>query len=223
MKRRIKNKIAKRKGLLVVPSKEERIKYHKERRNLLSLLEKNIKKANIKIRRISNKYGKLIYASKNLKEALTSRKELKKSYNLKKDKIVIKKSLTNEALKKIKVLLDRFLKNKTSSILGIKERMDSAKKGLKSMIGDVDTEIDDKDIEMFANVFQNDDFRYLTRYGIDESEFVTLVQGAIEKKWSEDYFVEQLTDYMQIIPDEDMKEDLQGLYNKYVRGNYFGL
>ena len=119
--------------------------------------------------------------------------------------------------------MNKFLKTKTRTVAGIRARRESARLGLKQLLGDVDTDIDDESIDQFARTFQNADFRWLSRYGIDESEFVNMVFESLRDRWTEDYFVETLVDYMQIIPDEDMKDDLVGLYNKYVRGNFFGL
>ena len=223
MKRRIKNKIAKRKGLIQRVSKIEKSKYQRDRRKLTNEYNQNIRKVNRLLIRIRREFGSLQYSSKKLVEDITARKNLRKAYNIKSGRIQIRKSLSNTDLRDLNVLLNKFLKTKTRTVAGIRARRESARLGLKQLIGDVDTDIDDESIDQFARTFQNADFKWLTRYGIDESEFVKMVQSAVSDKWTEDYFVETLVDYMQIIPDEDMKDDLVGLYNKYVRGNYFGL
>ena len=223
MKRRIKNKIAKRKGLIPSVSKIEKSKYQRDRRKLINEYNKNIRKVNIKLTRIRREFGNLQYSSKKLVEDITARKNLRKAYNLKSGHIQIRKSLSNADLRDLNSLLNKFLKTKTRTIAGIKARRESAKAGLKQLIGDVDTDIDDESIDQFARTFQNADFRWLSRYGIDESEFINIVLESLRDSWTEDYFVETLVDYMQIIPDEDMKDDLVGLYNKYVRDNYFEL
>lgn len=223
MKRRIKNKIAKRKGLIQSVSKIEKSKYQRDRKKLINEYNKNIRKVNIQLTRIRREFGNLQYSSKKLVEDITARKNLRKAYNLKTGRIQIRKSLSNTDLRDLNSLLNKFLKTKTRTVAGIKARRESARLGLKQLIGDIDTDIDDESIEKFARTFQNADFRWLTRYGIDESEFVNMVFESLRDKWTEEYFVETLVDYMQIIPDEDMKDDLVGLYNKYVRGNYFGL
>lgn len=223
MKRRIKNKIAKRKGLIPSISRQEKSKYQRDRRKLISEYNKNIRKVNIQLTRIRREFGNLQYSSKKLVEDITARKNLRKAYNLKSGRIQIRKSLSNADLRDLNVLLNKFLKTKTRTVAGIKARRDSARLGIKQLIGDVDTDIDDESVDQFARTFQNADFRWLSRYGIDESEFVTMIHESVSDRWTEDYFVEKLVDYMKIIPDEDMKDDLVGLYNKYVRGNYFGL
>lgn len=223
MKRRIKNKIAKRKGLIPSVSKIEKSKYQSDRRKLINEYNENIRKVNRQLTRIRREFGSLQYSSKKLVEDITARKNLRKAYNLKSGRIQIRKCLSNTDLRDLNVLLNKFLKTKTRTVAGIKARRESARLGLKQLIGDVDTDIDDESIDQFARTFQNADFKWLTRYGIDESEFVKMIQASISDRWTEEYFVETLIDYMNIIPDEDMKDDLVELYNKYVRGNYFGL
>lgn len=223
MKRRIKNKIAKRKGLIPSVSKQEKSKYQRDRRKLINEYNNNIRKVNRQLTRIRREFGNLQYSSKKLVEDITVRKNLRKAYNLKSGRIQIRKSLSNTDLRDLNSLLNKFLKAKTRTVAGIKARRESAKAGIRQLIGDVDTDIDDESVDQFARTFQNADFRWLSRYGIDESEFVNMVLASLSDNWTEGYFVETLVDYMQIIPDEDMKDDLVGLYNKYVRGNYFGL
>lgn len=223
MKRRIKNKIAKRKGLLPKVTREEKANYQRKRRILVSEYTRNIERVNRQLTRIRREYGKLQYSSKSLIEGITARKNLSKAFNLKTGRVQIRKSLSNEDLQALNKLFKNFLKSKTSTIGGIKARRESARAGIKQLMGDVDTEIDDASIDAFANTFQNADFRWLTRYGISESEFVTMVQSAVSDNWTEGYFVETLVDYMGIVPDLDMKDDLIELYNKYARGNYFGI
>ena len=222
MKRRIKNKIAKRNNIENI-SLAERNKYITGRRKLVNEFNLNMKRVNRKLTRIRREYGSLQYSSKNLIEQITARKDLKRAYNIKTGRIQIRKSLSNDDLKSLNKLMSNFLKDKTSTISGIKNRRESARLGLKQMMGDVDREISDNDIDAFARTFQNADFRWLMRYGIDESEFVSMVQEAISNRWTEGYFLETITDYIGIIPDLDMKDDLINFYNKFVRGNYFGL
>lgn len=222
MKRRIKNKIAKRNNIENI-SLAERNKYITGRRKLVNEFNLNMKRVNRKLTRIRREYGNLQYSSKNLIEQITARKDLKRAYNIKTGRIQIRKSLSNDDLKSLNKLMSNFLKDKTSTISGIKNRRESARLGLKQMMGDVDRKISDTDIDAFARTFQNADFRWLMRYGIDESEFVSMVQEAISNRWTEGYFLETITDYIGIIPDLDMKDDLIDLYNKFVRGNYFGL
>lgn len=222
MKRRIKNKIAKRNNIENI-SLAERNKYITNRRKLVNEFNLNMKRVNRKLTRIRREYGALQYSSKNLIEQITARKDLKRSYNIKTGRIQIRKSLSNDDLKSLNKLMSNFLKDKTSTISGIKNRRESARLGLKQLMGDVDREISDSDIDAFARTFQNADFRWLMRYGMDESEFVSMVQEAISNRWTEGYFLETIIDYIGIIPDLDMKDDLIDLYNKYVRGNYFGL
>ena len=222
MKRRIKNKIAKRNNIENI-NLAERNKYITNRRKLVNEFNLNMKRVNRKLTRIRREYGNLQYSSKNLIEQITARKDLKRAYNIKTGRIQIRKSLSNDDLKSLNKLMSNFLKDKTSTISGIKNRRESARLGLKQLMGDVDREISDSDIDAFARTFQNADFRWLMRYGMDESEFVSMVQEAISNRWTEGYFLETIIDYIGIIPDLDMKDDLIDLYNKYVRGNYFGL
>ena len=222
MKRRIKNKIAKRKGLIPSVSRQEKSKYQRDRKRLINEYNQNIRKVNRLLIRIRRAFGSLQYSGKKLIEDITARKRLRKAYNLKSGRIQIRKSLSNIDLRDLNVLFNKFLKTKTKTVAGIMRRRESAKAGIRQLFGDVDNDIDDESVEKFARTFQNADFRWLLRYGIDESEFVTMVKEAVSDRWTEEYFVETLVDYMQIIPDEDMKDDLVGLYNKYVRGNYFG-
>lgn len=223
MKRRIKNKIAKRKGLIPKVNIIEKNRYQKRRKELINEYRSNLQKINRKLVRIRREFGKLQYSSEKLIEDIRGRKSLNKAYNIKTGRIQIRKSLGNEELQSLNKLFKNFLKSKTSTIAGIKARRESARAGIRQMFGSVDNDIDDESIDEFARTFQNADFRWLTRYGITESEFVSMVQSATSDKWTEEYFVETLVDYMGIIPDLDMKDDLVGLYNKYVRGNYFNI
>lgn len=65
--------------------------------------------------------------------------------------------------------------------------------------------------------FNEDLIQWITRY-IEPSEFWQIIQEAKEMRLSEDGFEKLIDDYIEIGNDDDIREKLEQIYNRYVEG-----
>lgn len=65
--------------------------------------------------------------------------------------------------------------------------------------------------------FNEDLIQWITRY-IEPSEFWQIIQEAKEMRLTEDGFEKLIDDYIEIGNDDDIREKLEQIYNRYVEG-----
>ena len=110
-----------------------------------------------------------------------------------------------------------FVKNKTSTVSGMNELYEERRNELSRFISDkefVDS-LSYKDIRSIYKVFQSNEYKKLqSRMG--SPEFFTLLTQSIDEKWNQEKFAKEIDLYMAEGNDEDLKEEITNIYNKYI-------
>ena len=125
------------------------------------------------------------------------------------------KSITQ--LTGINKAISEFVKNKTSTVSGMNELYEERRNELSRFISDkefVDS-LSYKDIRSIYKVFQSNEYKKLqSRMG--SPEFFTLLTQSIDEKWNQEKFAKEIDLYMAEGNDEDLKEEITNIYNKYI-------
>lgn len=125
------------------------------------------------------------------------------------------KSMTQ--LTGINKAISEFVKNKTSTVSGMNELYEERRNELSRFISDkefVDS-LSYKDIRSIYKVFQSNEYKKLqSRMG--SPEFFTLLTQSIDEKWNQEKFAKEIDLYMAEGNDEDLKEEITNIYNKYI-------
>lgn len=127
-------------------------------------------------------------------------------------RIKIPKDATPDDLARIQKATDEFLRAKTSTIRGVKNQIKSIKGGFKKTY-----DVTDEEAEAMYQAFNEDLIQWITRY-IEPSEFWQIIQEAKEMRLTEDGFEKLIDDYIEIGNDDDIREKLEQIYNRYVEG-----
>lgn len=176
----------------------------------------SIDRANKKLKKLkqSGKFGH--YASKELLAQLRNDTNVTINRSSKSNIIQLKtRNLKPAQLRYYQKALDTFIKNKSSSVMGIKDIESKKRASLKETLTQLtDKDITDKDIEDFYDLVDNDDYRYFADK-IGDSLMYILIEEAKDKNYTEESFIEFLKKYITI-NSEDAREKAKRLYNKWV-------
>ena len=104
----------------------------------------------------------------------------------------------------------QFLNSKTSTVSGVKKQIKAIKKGFQKSL-----DLTDEEAEAIYEAFDEDLLQWIYRY-IEPSEFWALVQEAKEMNYSENQWLKLIEDYIYIGNDDDIKEKLILIYERYV-------
>lgn len=195
-----------------IPVKKYYPETKKTSEQLYRQLVRKTGQANKRIRAIKIEFGSLGWAGENLKNK--TELNLIKAWTSK--GIRVRKDMTMDQMKAVSKALDNFLKSKTSSVKGIRETMKKQQQGLRQTLQEQDIEITATESQTLYKFFEDKDFNYLTRF-IPPSDLYALLQDAKENNDTEDQFVKRIEQYIIIGEDEDMRNSLRNIYNKYVR------
>ena len=114
--------------------------------------------------------------------------------------------------------ISEFIKNKTSTVSGMRELYEERRNELARFIEDgsfLDA-LSYKDIRDIYKVFQSNEYKKLqSRMG--SPEFFTLMTQSIDEKWSKDRFVKEMEYYLAEGNDEDLKGDIGYIYDIYIK------
>lgn len=125
------------------------------------------------------------------------------------------KSMTG--LTGINKAIDQFIKNKMSTVSGMKQLYEERRSELYNFIDDkefVDS-LSFNDIKNIYKVFQSNEYERSSR-SFDSKSFFTLYTQAIDEKWNKDKFMTEANYYMDYGNDDDLKEDLSDIYSKFI-------
>ena len=176
-------------------------------------LQKLVKRANQRIVRIEQRYGKDRWAVKSLKANLDN--DLLNAWT-EKGRIRIPKTASEDDIEKIRLITKKFLDKNISSLKGIKSREFDIKQTIKEKGKRNDIDISDDEVETIYESLSGENMDWLmeeTRLGSDT--WIVLAE-AKDKRESKDQFVERLLNYINKTNDEDAKEKLGEIYNKYL-------
>ena len=160
-------------------------------------------------------YGR--YSSKKLLRFVNENPNISyKRARKQKIKLLNVNKLTPPEARMISKKLNQFQKSKTSSPIGLKEVHETTKSKIKQSLSNYKEDIDDEDVEDFYEMTSDDDFRYFADK-IGDSQLYALIEEATAKNYSENQFIDTLTQYITL-NNADVRKKAQRLYNKYVKG-----
>lgn len=131
-----------------------------------------------------------------------------------------KKSMTQ--LFGIEKQIEKFIRNKTSSVQGMLDLYDTRREELRKMINNEEfvNALSNKDIKTIYSVFQSNEYKKLqSRMG--SPEFFVLYTQAIDEGWTKDKFQKEMNNYLESGEDLDLKDSLSDIYDNFI-SNYVG-
>ena len=130
------------------------------------------------------------------------------------------KGIQNKSMVGINKAIDNFFKNPTHTVKGMKQLYNNRKEELSDYIDD--EEFVDKlsydDLKKIYSVFQSNEYERTSR-SFDSKSFFTVYTQAIDEKWNKQKFMREVDHYIDYGNDEDLKEDIQAIYDDYIK-NY---
>ena len=115
-------------------------------------IKSEIKNANKRIKRITEKYGENSWAISQLYEKLNN--DLYKGIN-KRGYIRVNKKMSDVQIRAIEKATQTFIHSKTSKLTGIEEAIKNTKRGLKASLGNIGSPISNKDINKLYNLVKD--------------------------------------------------------------------
>lgn len=177
-------------------------------------LRKLIKRANQRIVRIEQRYGKDRWAVKKLKSNLDN--DLLNAWT-KKGRIRVPKNASEDDIEKIKLITEKFVKSDLSSLKGIKSRELDIKNTIRDKAIRNDIDLTDDEVETIFESLSDDNMNWLmdeTRLGSDVWIFMA---EAKDKRETKDQFTQRLLNYVSKTNDEDAKIKLESIYERFLK------
>ena len=118
-------------------------------------------------------------------------------------RISIKKTYTPNQVRAIQKATEQYLKEETSIVKGVKEYTKKASKQAGKELSYVQA----------SDIFKvRYNYTWIYEY-MTPSEFWNFVKVAKEENWNKQTFINELSDYITNIPDEDLKNRLALIYD----------
>lgn len=182
-------------------------------------LQKLVKKANQRIVRIEKRYGKDRWAVKSLKANLNN-----KMLNAwtEKGRIRVPKTASEDDKEKIKLITEKFMQKEMSSLKGISKIEARTKEAirnkttLKEKSNDELVDLTNEDVELIYEALDDENIDWLMNETRLASDVWVFIEEAKDKRETKDQFVERVLNYINKTNDEDAKEKLEEIYNKYL-------
>ena len=195
----------------------------------LKELTRKVKETNRKIASIENKYGDnagmgswgVRYLYDDIDNSVVN------GISQISGKVQIKKNMTPAQLKAIDKAVTKFLNNKkTSTLRGINETKKAIRDGIKKSLSNPNPEynrgevtISDKDAQTLYSFLEDKTLRS-TMEKIGASDVWNYLMNAKEHQQKGDEFglqdfLRDIQNHSEVMPDSDMLEDLEIIYNKY--------
>lgn len=189
--------------------------YPDSKKNAEQLFNELVRKtgqANKRLRAIRNEFGNIGWAGENLKQK--TEMSLVSSWTSR--GIKVKRSMTPQQMKATLKAIENFLNSKTSSVKGIRQTIKRQQLGLQQTLSNFDIGITTKESQTLYKFFEDKDFNYVTRF-ISPSDLFVLVQDAKEQNDNLNSWIDRVENYIVLGEDEEVRNALESMYNKYVR------
>ena len=130
------------------------------------------------------------------------------------------KGIQNKSMVGINKAIDNFFKNPTHTVKGMKQLYKNRKEELSDYIDDEEfvNKLSYDDLKKIYSVFQSNAYERTSR-SFDSKSFFTVYTQAIDEKWNKQKFMREVEHYIDYGNDEDLKEDIQAIYDDYIK-NY---
>lgn len=193
----------------------------------LKELKQMVRKANQRISRIENKYGDNMgmgsWGVRNLYDALDN--GVVNGISQLSGKIQINKNMKPTQLKAIQKATQQFLESKTSTLKGINETKKAVRDGIKKSLSNPSPdrsgaiEVSDADAEVLYSFLEDKTLRS-TVEKIGASDVWNFLINAKEHQEQGDAFglkdfLRDVKNHSEVMPDQNMLEDLETIYNRY--------
>ena len=176
-------------------------------------LKRLVNKANRRLQRLQSFSGKSVsWAGKYLQSQLDNEKL--GAWNTIYDLIQIPENIDNFMYQRIYAATDLFLKNKSSTITGVK---DIIKKTKRTLAGNFS--ITNAEAESLYQLLTDDTFLYIKEHSrAESSQMWALIEEAKEKRMSSTTFLKHMYEIAEVQPDTEMSQHINNLYIKEVLG-----
>lgn len=191
----------------------KKIELNSEQQQLFNELKKLSKRANQRIVRLEREFGKDTWATKKLRDKLTT--EPLQAWS-KTGRVKVNKSMTVTQMKATIKATQQFLNSKTSTKRGIKQIKKTTIKQLAKSLGTEEEDLTDEEAEALYDMLSDDYVTDILKY-IPASDFWALIEDAKEAGDSQDSFISRISDYIEFGNDVDMRNKLIMIYEKYVK------
>lgn len=137
-----------------------------------------------------------------------------KTKGWKNNRINIDKTMNDYDLRRIESATNLFLKNKTSTITGVKKAIEKTKNSLGYNFN-----VTKDEAERLYNLLSDDSFKYIKENSsATSSDIWYVITEAKENRFTNKRFIDRMYDIMDVIPDQETKDVLNSLYMKEVLG-----
>lgn len=184
----------------------------KNAEQLFNELVRKTGQANKRLRAIRNEFGKIGWSGENLKQ----KTEMSLISSWTSRGIRVRRSMTPQQMKATLKAIENFLNSKTSSVRGIRQTIKRQQQGLQKTLSNEDITISTKESQTLYKFFEDKDFNYITRY-IGASDLFVLLEDAKDNNDNINQFLSRIENYILVGEDEDMRNSLESIYNRYVR------
>lgn len=189
-------------------------------KQLLAETREMVQKVNKRLRNLERGDNYNSWASKKLFERLDAKSlgvldKTRKGKHIR--SVKLNKGLTNTDLHAIQKASRQFLTSKTSTSRGIADVEERTKDSMyKDLKIDKNRNISRKDVETYYEMLSNKDFDYFNEK-VGASTMWNAIEDAKDSSDDKKTFVERISAYAGIIPDEDVRGKITRLYDLYVK------
>lgn len=178
-------------------------------------IEKDVRRANQRIRRIQAKYGDNAWAVSNLTSKLNT--NVIKAIQPYSGEIKISKKMSDAQINAIRSATNEFLQSKTSTLRGIKDAKANMINSLKSKLSipEENFYLTDKEAQALYKIVEDRDLRDTAEF-IGASKLWDLMIDAKRKNATEEQWYEILLNYNAFGKDLDAKNDLKRIFDEYI-------
>lgn len=190
--------------------------YDKTREEKLKELARKTGQVNKRLRAIKREFGSLGWAGETIKDK--TEYYLVNTWRNYEKRIGIrfnKNTITDEQIDATLAYMNNFLKSKSATVRGVKRIMTKQQESLKQTLSTDDKELTIEESKSLYKLFDDKDYNYITKF-IPESDLFVLLQDAKENKDTEEQYFKRVENYITIGEDDDLREALLNLYNRWV-------
>lgn len=188
-------------------------------------LNKQIRSVNKRLERLNRHGYKGQYGAKTLFNRLDVIDGLTTKGRTKLKLIKPKRVLSVGDVRELQKAIKNFKSSKISTIKGIKEAERRTKEHIRERITELDidtglpvSEPSKKDIEAIYNLMENKDFQRLKELDyLSSDEIINVLYNGKEMNKTPDELVNDLSDYVYDIEDEEVKNALKRVYKNYIK------
>lgn len=191
--------------------------------SLYKQVQTELKEVNKRLRALERSGHYNSYSSKKLFERLGSNKlnVLNKSKKVNRGHVLgikLRKNMSNTDLAAVSKAANQFLKSATSTPKRLEKVVAETKKSMYKTLHLKDDEITKEDIETYYEMLGNDDFDYFNEK-IGASSMWGAIEDSVEAKDTGNAFIQRLNNMnlIDVNPDQDAKDRVMRLYNKYIK------